>query len=114
MSRKNLAPGKMVSRPLDPADLPPLTAAQRAELRALAAQPDSAIDFSDIPPLSEEFWRSAQRNPLYRPVKQQLTLRLDADIVAWLRATGPGYQTRLNNLLRQAMQQHATAAPRRR
>ncbi|MEJ0046441.1 MAG: BrnA antitoxin family protein [Rhodospirillales bacterium] len=49
-------------------------------------------------------------NPYYRPIKRQLTLRLDADIIAWLRAAGPGYQTRLNTLLRQAMRQDGLAA----
>src|SRR2546430_7781116 len=39
-------------------------------------------------------WQNAVRNPFYRPLKQQLTLRLDADIIAWLRRQGRGYQTR--------------------
>ncbi len=46
---------------LDPANLPPLTDAQRAELDALAAMPDSAIDYSDIPPLPDAFWHTARR-----------------------------------------------------
>ena len=92
---------------LDPTAPPPLTEAQRAELRALAALPDATIDTSDIPLLNADFWRSACPNPYYRPIKRQLTLRLDADIIAWLRAAGPGYQTRLNTLLRQAMRQDA-------
>jgi uncharacterized protein (DUF4415 family) len=58
---------------------------------------------SDIPELSERFWQNAIRNPFYRPVKQQLTLRLDADVIAWLRRQGKGYQTRANALLRDAM-----------
>jgi hypothetical protein len=61
------------------------------------------IDTSDIPELTEKFWQSAVRSPFYRPVKQQLTLRLDADIIAWLRRQGRGYQTRANALLREAM-----------
>ena len=65
--------------------------------------PGDQIDFSDIPPLTGRFWENAVRNPFYRPVKQQLTLRLDADIIAWLRQQGSGYQTRLNSLLRGAM-----------
>jgi uncharacterized protein (DUF4415 family) len=81
----------------------PLTAAQKAELKKLAALPDEQIDTSDIPPLSEAFWRSAMRNPFYRPVKQQVTVRLDADVLAWLRSVGRGYQTKLNDILRQAM-----------
>ena len=80
-----------------------LTAAQRREVAALAAQPDDKIDYSDIPPLTERFWESAVCNPFYRPVKQQLTVRLDADVIAWLRRQGQGYQTRLNALLRSAM-----------
>ena len=80
-----------------------LTAAQRRELAALAALPDDKIDYSDIPPLTDRFWENAVRNPLYRPVKKQLTVRLDADVIAWLRQHGEGYQTRLNALLRTAM-----------
>ena len=80
-----------------------LTPASKRKLAELAAQPDSKIDFSDIPPLTESFWKNAVRNPFYRPVKQQLTVRLDADVVAWLRRQGRGYQTRLNQVLRKAM-----------
>jgi uncharacterized protein (DUF4415 family) len=81
----------------------PMTPARRRELRRLAERPDAEIDFSDIPPLKESFWKNAVRNPFYRPVKQQLTVRLDADVVAWLRRQGKGYQTRLNRVLREAM-----------
>lgn len=81
----------------------PLTDRQRRRITALAAKPDSEIDYSDIPPLTADFWRGAVRNPFYRPVKRQLTVRLDADVVAWLRLQGKGYQTRLNGLLRAAM-----------
>ena len=80
-----------------------ITAARKRRLAKLAARPDSAIDFSDIPELTEKFWRNAVRNPFYRPIKQQLTLRLDADVIAWLRRQGKGYQTRANALLRAAM-----------
>ena len=81
----------------------PMTPARKRKLAELAAQPDSEIDFSEIPPLNESFWKNAVRNPFYRPVKQQLTVRLDADVVAWLRQQGKGYQTRLNQVLRHAM-----------
>ena len=81
----------------------PLTAARKRRLAKLAAQPDSAIDFSDLPELTEKFWQNAVHNPFYRPVKRQLTLRLDADVIAWLRKKGKGYQTRANALLRDAM-----------
>ena len=80
-----------------------MTPARKRRLARLAARPDSEIDFSEIPPLQETFWENAVRNPFYRPVKQQLTVRLDADVVAWLRRQCKGYQTRLNNVLRKAM-----------
>jgi uncharacterized protein (DUF4415 family) len=92
-----------VTHELDPERPVRLTAAQKAELEALAVLPDDQIDTSDIPPLSETFWRNAVPNPFYRPVKQQVTVRLDADVLAWLRSTGRGYQSRLNDILRQAM-----------
>jgi uncharacterized protein (DUF4415 family) len=80
-----------------------LTPASKRKLAKLAERPDAEIDFSDIPPLTEGFWKNAVRNPFYRPVKQQLTVRLDADVVTWLRRQGRGYQTRLNQVLRRAM-----------
>jgi uncharacterized protein (DUF4415 family) len=90
------------------------TAREIKRLAALAARPESAIDYSDIPPLTEKFWRNAIPNPWYRPVKKQLTVRLDADVIAWLRKQGKGYQTRLNGLLRHAMLQEATTPKRKR
>jgi uncharacterized protein (DUF4415 family) len=83
----------------------PLTPARKRRLAQLAARPDSEIDFSEIPPLKKSFWKNAVRNPFYRPVKRQLTVRLDADVVAWLRQPGKGYQSRLNQVLREAMLQ---------
>ncbi|HWB95228.1 MAG TPA: BrnA antitoxin family protein [Bryobacteraceae bacterium] len=81
----------------------PMTPARKRKLAQVAARPDSEIDFSEIPSLPESFWENAVCNPFYRPVKQQLTVRLDADVVAWLRRQGKGYQTRLNQVLRRAM-----------
>jgi uncharacterized protein (DUF4415 family) len=66
----------------------PMTPARKRKLAQLAAQPDSEVDFSEIPPLKKSFWKNAVRNPFYRPVKQQLTVRLDTDVVAWLRRQG--------------------------
>src|SRR5260370_19351185 len=80
-----------------------ITASRKRNLARLANRPDSEIDLSEIPELTESFWRNAVRNPFYRPVKKQLTLRLDADLIAWLRRHGKGYQTRANALLRAAM-----------
>lgn len=75
----------------------------RKELAALAALPESAIDFSDLPPLHAQDWVGAERGKFYRPIKQQLTVRIDADVVAWLKGQGKGYQSRLNEILRSAM-----------
>jgi uncharacterized protein (DUF4415 family) len=89
------------------------SARRKRELAALAARPDSEIDLSDIPELDEKFWRNAVPNPFYRPVKKQLTVRLDADVIAWLRKNGKGYQTRMNALLRSAMLRESTTRRRR-
>ena len=87
-----------------------LTRQQNAELTALKALPDREIDTSDIPEILD--WSGARRGALYRPVKQQITLRLDADVVAWFKANvqgGRGYQTEINRVLRQ----HAKTAASR-
>ncbi len=75
----------------------------RKELAALAAKPESEIDFSDMPATKEQDWQGAARGKFYRPVKQQLTVRIDADVLAWLKSQGKGYQSRLNEILRAAM-----------
>jgi uncharacterized protein (DUF4415 family) len=81
----------------------PLTAEQRRQLEVLANKPDSEIDTSDIPELPEEAWKDAVRGRFYRPVKQAVSLRLDADVLAWLKKDGEGYQTRANRILRERM-----------
>ena len=82
---------------------PPLTAKLKAQVAALRARPDSKIDTSDIPPLTKEFWKNAVRNPFYKPTKTATTVRVDSDVLAWLKTDGKGYQTRLNSILRAAM-----------
>jgi len=94
---------KTVKYEVDLANLPPLTGDQEAELKALAAMPDSQIDYSDIPPLTDDFWKNAIRNPFYKPVKQATTVRVDSDVLLWLKGEGKGYQTRINTILREAM-----------
>jgi uncharacterized protein (DUF4415 family) len=75
-----------------------LTAKQRAAMKALAALPEDQINTSDAPELRD--WSNARRGVFYRPVKQQLTLRLDADVVDWFKQQGEGYQSRINAALR--------------
>ncbi|MCP1608346.1 MULTISPECIES: BrnA antitoxin family protein [Pseudomonadota] len=84
-------------------ELPPLTDERKAELKALATQPDSSIDYSDLPPLTDAFWSKAVRNPFYKPTKTSTTVRVDSDVLAWLKGQGKGYQTRINAILRDAM-----------
>jgi uncharacterized protein (DUF4415 family) len=81
-----------------------LTNKQRQrELKAVAAIPDDRIDTSDIPELTEEQLSRAIRSQMYRPIKKPVTMRLDADIIEWLKKDGPGYQTKANTLLRREM-----------
>jgi uncharacterized protein (DUF4415 family) len=82
-----------------------LSAEKRKELQKLAARPDREIDLSDIPEI-REIPSDAVIGRFYRPKKTTVTIRLDVDVVAWLKATGDGYQTRINAYLRHLMQQH--------
>lgn len=96
---------KMVSYTLE--TLPEVTDAEMSRLKALAARPDSEIDFSDIPELTDEQWKNAVkfRGHFYRPVKRQITARVDADVLTWLKSQGKGYQSRINAILRREMLQ---------
>jgi uncharacterized protein (DUF4415 family) len=66
-------------------------------------------DFAEARPFKEVFpelhasWKKGRGRPKKPRTKASVTVRLDADVVAWLKARGPGYQTRLNSLLRDAM-----------
>jgi len=75
---------------------------QMNEIRALARMKDSEIDLSDIPEVTN--WSGAVVGRFYRPRKQPVTLRIDADVLAWFKAKGQGYQTRINAVLREEME----------
>ena len=105
MSARNIVKFK-----LDTKNPKPASAAQRKRLAAVAAMPDSAIDYSDIP---------RQRGPVAwtRPGalvpsenKQQVTLRLDADVLSFFKATGKRYQSRINAALREYVKAHGESA----
>jgi uncharacterized protein (DUF4415 family) len=81
----------------------PLSKQERAELEKLAKMPEREIDTSDIPEWTDEMWKRAVRGRFYRPVKRAVSLRLDADVIAWLKKDGKGYQTRANRVLREKM-----------
>ena len=76
-----------------------LSAESRRQLAALAAMAEEDIDTSDIPEVTD--WTGAKRGLFYRPVKHQLTLRIDADLIDWFRQQGTGYQSRMNAALRE-------------
>jgi uncharacterized protein (DUF4415 family) len=96
-----------------------LTKAQKRDIRAVAGKRDEDIDFTDTPPVLD--WSRAEIGKFYRPQKKPVTMRLDSDVIAWLKADGRGYQTKANWLLRSAMLHFRrktsanarTAAPRR-
>ena len=97
---------------MDPTNPPQLTESQQTELKRLQEKSDESIDCIDIPEITEEAWRQAKPvvGRFYRPIKQQVTVRIDADVLAWLKTDGKGYQTRLNHVLRKAMDQELDSA----
>lgn len=74
------------------------------ELKALEQMKDEDIDFSDIPEITD--FSKTVVGKFYRPIKKSLTIRVDTDVLAWLKSQGKGYQTRINSLLREAMEHH--------
>ena len=78
-----------------------LTRTQEREIAAVAAKGDADIDLTDMPEVVD--WSGAEVGKFYRPAKRPVTMRLDADVIEWLKSYGPGYQTKANLLLRHAM-----------
>ena len=77
------------------------TKSQKRDIRAITAKKDRDIDFSDSPPVLD--WSAAIVGKFYRPTKKPVTMRLDSDVIEWLKTHGRGYQTKANWLLRHAM-----------
>lgn len=71
------------------------------EIENLRRMKDEDINLTDIPATAD--WSKAVVGKFYRPIKKSLTIRIDADVLAWLRGQGKGYQTRINAMLREAM-----------
>lgn len=85
-----------------PPPVPPITPEERRELLALSEANTDPIDFSDIPPLPEDAFKNAVRGRLYRPTKEQVTLRIDTPTLEWFKNSTPkGYQTDINRVLRE-------------
>ena len=68
---------------------------------ALVHKKSQDIDLSDIREVTD--WSKAVVGKFYRPIKKSLTIRIDADVLAWLKGQGKGYQTKINGILREAM-----------
>jgi uncharacterized protein (DUF4415 family) len=79
-----------------------LAAALKRDIASIAAKTDATIDFSDMPEVLD--WTDAEVGLFYRPVKRPITIRLDDDVIDWLKSYGRGYQTKANLLLRHAME----------
>jgi uncharacterized protein (DUF4415 family) len=77
-----------------------MTEEQWAQLKAPRGAPDTA----DIPEAPAESWVTAVRGKFYRPRKEAISLRVDMDVLDWLRRKGPGYQTTINRILRERME----------
>jgi uncharacterized protein (DUF4415 family) len=86
--------------------MPRLTAENKKQLQRLAARPDREIDLSDIPEI-REIPSDAVIGKSYRPRKASVTIRIDADVLAWLRSSGAGHQTRGNTYLRSMMRRRS-------
>jgi uncharacterized protein (DUF4415 family) len=87
----------------------PTSRKSKTDRKRLDAMKDEDIDLSEIPEVTPEmFARGIVRRGL-KPVlrKKQLTLRVDSDVVEWYQKQGPGYQTKINSLLRAYMEEHA-------
>jgi len=76
----------------------------KSDLKRIDAMSDEDIDYSDIPELDDSFFEKAR--VVVPPGKKQLTLRLDEDVLEWLKNQGPGYQTRINAILRSYYEAH--------
>ena len=79
------------------------------DFKRLRALRDSEIDFSDIPKLGKSFWATAKLT-LPEP-KDRLTIRVNHDVVQWLKKQGKGYQTRINAILRSYMEAQSNHHP---
>jgi len=86
-----------------PETLPRMTPERAAELKAMYEDPNFVVDTSDIPEWTAEDFKNAVRGRFYRPLKKQITARLDADVLDWLKKQGKGYQSRMNAILRREM-----------
>jgi uncharacterized protein (DUF4415 family) len=84
-----------------------LTKSQQQEIDALALMSDANIDKNDQPELTEQQLIKVQIGRFYKPIKQPVTMRLDADVVAWFKGRYGKYQTQMNHILRKHMEDNS-------
>ena len=85
---------------------------RKRQIAVIAAKKDADIDLSEMPEVLD--WSGAEIGKFYRPSKKPVTMRLDTDVVGWLKSYGRGYQTRVNILLRHAMMDYFSRARKKR
>lgn len=85
-----------------------ITKQQQDQINFLTNLTDDEIDTSDIPEIID--WTGAERGKFYRPLKKQVTLRLDADMLQWFREQDGKYQPHINQALREYMEAHREAS----
>lgn len=98
----------IVKRTLNLKKLPRLSAEQKARLDAVSSMPDEQIDYSDAPSLNDAVWMKAAAD--LPNTKQQITLRLDAEVLEFFKHTGKRYQSRINSVLRAYVEAHKAHA----
>jgi len=96
--------GNIMKRTLDLKKPPVLSAEQKARLDAVASMPDEQIDYSDAPVLPDAVWMKAAAE--LPQAKQQITLRIDAEVLDFFKQTGKRYQSRINAVLRSYVEAH--------
>lgn len=87
-----------------------LSREQKRDIAAIAAKKEENIDLSEMPEVVD--WSGAEIGKFYRPPKKSVTMRLDQDVLDWLKAYGKGYQTKVNLMLRHAMMSSKGPIPR--
>ena len=98
----------IVQRTLDLKKPPSLSAEQKARLDAVASMPDEQIDDSDAPYLPDAAWMKATGQ--LPQTRQKITLRIDAEVLAFFKHTGKRYQSRMNAVLRAYVEAHKARA----
>jgi len=104
MAKKKSASSRQEKRvPANELFTAPLSDKERRELQKLVSMADSQVDYSDAPE-SQTPPPETHIGRFYRPIKQLVSIRVDADVLAWFRGRGKRYQTYMNEVLRREMQ----------